>query len=261
MSGRSPHTSTSACTRCAAHPIVGDTRGIGLVGCVEGRPRGTGDRFARDLEFGRAIDTVCEELGLIVRPLVNMCVFSPPLIITEDQIDAMFDILDDRHRAGGALTSSRARQLSFLSAGTHKDHRHDPSVRTRRSVAPRHRPRPSLPLPALADSTITVFDWSGYEDPAFHEAFIEKHGFSPNFAFFADEEEALPEAARRLQGRSRAPLLAVGAALARGRAAGADRSRQDHQLGQAEPAAARPAGLRLRGQALVGAVRVGQHRA
>ena len=46
-----------------------------------------------------------------------------------------------------------------------------------------------LPVAASADSTITVFDWSGYEDPAFHEAFTEKHGFSPNFAYFADEEE------------------------------------------------------------------------
>ena len=64
------------------HALVGDTRGIGLVGCVEGRLQGPGDRFARDLEFGRAIDEVCEEQGLIVRPLVNMCVFSPPLIIT-----------------------------------------------------------------------------------------------------------------------------------------------------------------------------------
>jgi spermidine/putrescine transport system substrate-binding protein len=43
---------------------------------------------------------------------------------------------------------------------------------------------------AAAHSTITVFDWSGYEDPAFHEAFVEKHGFSPSFAFLADEEEA-----------------------------------------------------------------------
>ena len=101
MSAPSPRTSASACTRCAPHPIVGDTRGIGLVGCVEGRPRGAGDRFARDLEFGHAIDAVCEELGLIVRPLVNMCVFSPPLIITEDQIDAMFDILDTAIRRVG----------------------------------------------------------------------------------------------------------------------------------------------------------------
>ena len=76
------------------HAIVGDTRGMGLVGCVEGRPQGPGDRFSRDLAFGTQVDQVCEELGLVVRPLVNMCVFSPPLIITADQIDAMFDILD-----------------------------------------------------------------------------------------------------------------------------------------------------------------------
>ena len=29
-----------------------------------------------------------------MRPLVNMCVFSPPLVITEAQIDEMFDILE-----------------------------------------------------------------------------------------------------------------------------------------------------------------------
>ena len=47
-----------------------------------------------------------------------------------------------------------------------------------------------LPLAASADPTVTVFDWSGYEDPAFHQVFIDKHGASPNFTFFADEEEA-----------------------------------------------------------------------
>ena len=76
------------------YPIVGDTRGIGLVGCVEGRFSGDGDRLALDREFGSRIDRKCEELGLIVRPLVNMCVFSPPLVITEGQIDEMFDILE-----------------------------------------------------------------------------------------------------------------------------------------------------------------------
>jgi adenosylmethionine-8-amino-7-oxononanoate aminotransferase len=29
----------------------------------------------------------------MVRPLINQCVFSPPLIITREQIDRMFDIL------------------------------------------------------------------------------------------------------------------------------------------------------------------------
>lgn len=77
-----------------ASPIVADTRGVGLVGCVEGRlTAGDESRLALDQKFGSRIDEKCEELGLIVRPLLNMCVFSPPLIITRRQIDDMFDIL------------------------------------------------------------------------------------------------------------------------------------------------------------------------
>jgi spermidine/putrescine transport system substrate-binding protein len=45
-------------------------------------------------------------------------------------------------------------------------------------------------LPAQAADNITIFDWSGYEDPAFHPAYVEKHGNSPDFSFFGDEEEA-----------------------------------------------------------------------
>lgn len=41
-----------------------------------------------------------------------------------------------------------------------------------------------------ADGELTVFDWAGYEDPAFHPAYVEKHGDSPTFAFFGDEDEA-----------------------------------------------------------------------
>ena len=79
-------------------PIVGNTRGLGLVGCVEGRLPMEGDRLALDREFGQRVDKRCEALGLIVRPLVNMCVFSPPLIITERQVDEMFDILEQAIR-------------------------------------------------------------------------------------------------------------------------------------------------------------------
>jgi len=45
-------------------------------------------------------------------------------------------------------------------------------------------------LPARAADTLTVFDWSGYEDPEFHPSYVEKHGNSPDFSFFGDEEEA-----------------------------------------------------------------------
>ena len=40
------------------------------------------------------LDEVCNDMGLIVRPLINMCVFSPPLIISRSQIDDMFEILE-----------------------------------------------------------------------------------------------------------------------------------------------------------------------
>ena len=45
-------------------------------------------------------------------------------------------------------------------------------------------------FPALGADNITVFDWSGYEDPAFHPAFTAKYGAEPEFSFFGDEEEA-----------------------------------------------------------------------
>jgi putrescine---pyruvate transaminase len=81
-----------------SHPIVGDARGMGLVGCVEGRIDGEADQLTLDRDVGYRIDRKCESLGLIVRPLVNMCVFSPPLIITRSQIDEMFDILEEAIR-------------------------------------------------------------------------------------------------------------------------------------------------------------------
>jgi adenosylmethionine-8-amino-7-oxononanoate aminotransferase len=71
-------------------PIVGDARGMGLLGCIEGRA----DDLEAERELGNMIDAACDELGLLVRPLINMAVFSPPLIITHEQIDEMFDILE-----------------------------------------------------------------------------------------------------------------------------------------------------------------------
>jgi len=70
--------------------IVGDTRGMGLLGCVECKA----DDLEAERTLGAQIDAACEALGLMVRPLINMAVFSPPLVITKDQIDEMFDILE-----------------------------------------------------------------------------------------------------------------------------------------------------------------------
>lgn len=41
-----------------------------------------------------------------------------------------------------------------------------------------------------ADAELTIFDWSGYEAKEFHPDYIAKHGDSPTFTFFGDEDEA-----------------------------------------------------------------------
>jgi adenosylmethionine-8-amino-7-oxononanoate aminotransferase len=75
-------------------PIVGDVRGIGLMGCVDCViSKGSRDPLILDYEIGNRIDAHCQSLGLIVRPMINMCVMSPPLTITKAQIDDMVGIL------------------------------------------------------------------------------------------------------------------------------------------------------------------------
>ncbi|MEM9710183.1 MAG: ABC transporter substrate-binding protein [Pseudomonadota bacterium] len=41
-----------------------------------------------------------------------------------------------------------------------------------------------------ADDDLLVFDYSGFEDPAFHAPYVNAHGESPEFAFFGEEDEA-----------------------------------------------------------------------
>ena len=76
-------------------PIIGDARGMGLLGCLEGLTDGRDTPLSVQRSLGARLDEACEARGLIVRPLINMCVFSPPLTVTRAEIDRMFDILGD----------------------------------------------------------------------------------------------------------------------------------------------------------------------
>jgi adenosylmethionine-8-amino-7-oxononanoate aminotransferase len=74
--------------------LTGDVRGVGLLGCVECTLGEAGkDRPGIEQKLGAMIDKHCHDMGLIVRPIGNMCVFSPPLIISKAQIDEMMGIL------------------------------------------------------------------------------------------------------------------------------------------------------------------------
>ncbi|MFT5140031.1 MAG: putrescine aminotransferase [Lysobacterales bacterium] len=70
-------------------PIVGEVRGEGLMACVECVLGKNEAGLENDYQMGARIDQHCQALGLLVRPIINMCVMSPPLIITKEQIDDM----------------------------------------------------------------------------------------------------------------------------------------------------------------------------
>ncbi len=82
-------------------PLIGDVRGQGLLGCVEcvaklgaAGNKNDADQLELDKSVGYRIDEHCQSNGLILRPIINMCVFSPPLVISESQIQQMFDIIE-----------------------------------------------------------------------------------------------------------------------------------------------------------------------
>jgi adenosylmethionine-8-amino-7-oxononanoate aminotransferase len=75
-----------------ALPLVSEVRGLGLMACVDCAIPGQ-ETLAAEYDFGGRIDRHCQRLGLIVRPIYSMCVMSPPLTITRDQIDELVSIL------------------------------------------------------------------------------------------------------------------------------------------------------------------------
>jgi 4-aminobutyrate--pyruvate transaminase len=87
----------------ADHPLVGEARGIGLIGAVElVRDKATRQNFDPALKLGPWVLGRAAEHGLIVRALANDTIaLCPPLIIREPQIDEMFD------RLGRALEDAR----------------------------------------------------------------------------------------------------------------------------------------------------------
>ena len=77
-------------------PIVGDVRGMGLMACVEFvQDKASKALFPEDLDIGKWISNQADARGLIVRPIVNLNVMSPPLIINRHQVDFIVSTLRD----------------------------------------------------------------------------------------------------------------------------------------------------------------------
>jgi putrescine aminotransferase len=73
------------------HPLVGETRSLGLIGAVEiVAAKGTNERFGpKEGTAGAMIRDICIRNGLMVRAVRDTIVMSPPLVITHAEIDRL----------------------------------------------------------------------------------------------------------------------------------------------------------------------------
>ena len=77
-------------------PLVGDVRGSHLMACVEFvADRATKHRYPEELGIGKLVSNEADALGLIVRPIDNLNVMSPTLVVTRDDIDLIVSRLRD----------------------------------------------------------------------------------------------------------------------------------------------------------------------
>lgn len=77
-------------------PMVGDVRGSHLMACVQFvADRETRTPYPDDIDVGKMVADACEPRGLIVRPMVDLNVMSPPLVVDTDDIDLVVRTLRD----------------------------------------------------------------------------------------------------------------------------------------------------------------------
>jgi 4-aminobutyrate--pyruvate transaminase len=78
------------------HPLIGECRHVGLLGALElVADKETGEPFEVSRGVGAYLAAHAQEKGLISRAMGDSLAFAPPLIIEPDQIDQMFDLVDD----------------------------------------------------------------------------------------------------------------------------------------------------------------------
>ncbi|MCW2237863.1 aspartate aminotransferase family protein [Azospirillum canadense] len=81
-------------TALAEHPLVGEARGVGLIGAIElVADKTTKAPFEPVGRAGATLNALAQENGLILRAMGDSVALCPPLIIGEEDINTMFDRL------------------------------------------------------------------------------------------------------------------------------------------------------------------------
>lgn len=103
--------------KLAAHPLVGEVRGRGLLAGVElVADKASNTPFAKELRAGPLCAEICESHGLILRAIGDTLALCPPLVISEAEIDMLLARLgaaldETAERLTAASGPSRARGI------------------------------------------------------------------------------------------------------------------------------------------------------
>jgi adenosylmethionine-8-amino-7-oxononanoate aminotransferase len=80
----------------SSHPHVGDARGIGLMAGVElARDKETKEAYAWEEKMGWQVAYAAREEGVLIRPLGNVVVIMPPLVIDEKDLMRMLKVIEE----------------------------------------------------------------------------------------------------------------------------------------------------------------------
>ena len=86
-------------------------RGSHFMACVEFvKDDKTKETFPPELDIGKVVSRYADEMGLIVRPIVNLNVMSPPLILEREQCDFIVSTL----RKSILLATARMKEEGHL---------------------------------------------------------------------------------------------------------------------------------------------------
>lgn len=76
----------------ADHPLVGEVRGVGLLGAIElVKDKATRERYPSEVGVGMICRGHCFNNGLIMRAVGDTMIISPPLVISKAEIDELID--------------------------------------------------------------------------------------------------------------------------------------------------------------------------
>lgn len=94
--GRATAEYFQAClAKLADHPLVGEARGIGMLGALElVKDPATRERYAPGGRAGLMCRGHCFEQGIIMRAVGDTMFLAPPLVISHDEIDEMFGLIN-----------------------------------------------------------------------------------------------------------------------------------------------------------------------